>query len=285
MSLDKRNFGIRTISGLIYAGLLIGAVVLGPVAMAILMSVLAIGASYEIGSNTIGKDNPDRWTMTWFLDAASLVFLVFSFLAVHDPRFVLCIVLFAVVFFTRFFVQVFIGQYNPLRSISLYTFQLVYIGIPLGLLVAVVGAVSSPWIVVCALSMIWISDTGAYLVGSLFGRHKLVPMLSPNKSWEGFIGGLVFNIGAAFIFFYCFGLNQGDFISNVQGWIFIGICVTAFATLGDLFESMLKRSLGVKDFGHIIPGHGGILDRIDSLLCVVPCVLAAVGLGAWMFGV
>lgn len=285
MGLDSKNLLIRTVSGLIYAGLLIGAFVLGTLATAILTSVFAICASYELDSNTVARDNPGRWTMTWFLDAASLVFLIFSFLAISRPEFLVCIWFFIVVLFTRFLLQIFIDQHDPLRSIALYTFQQVYIGLPLGLLTASVGAVSNPWIVVCAVGMIWISDTGAYLVGSAFGRHKLFPRLSPHKSWEGFLGGLVFNIGAAFVFFYCFGLNHGEFISNVQGWIFIGICVTAFATLGDLFESLLKRSLGIKDFGNVIPGHGGVLDRIDSLLCVVPCVILAVGLSTWMFGV
>lgn len=285
MAIDSKNFCIRSISGLVYAGLLVGAIVIGPLATAILASFLAVMASYELSSHTVGKDNPDRWTMTWFLDAASLVFMMFAFMSIHNPAYAICILFFIACLFLRFFIQIFIDQNDPLRSIAIYTFQGVYIGLPLGLLVAAVGSVSNPWIVVCAVAMIWISDTGAYIVGSLCGRHRLYPRLSPKKSWEGFLGGLLFNIGAAFVYFYCFKLNSGYFISNVQGWIYIGICVTAFATLGDLFESLLKRSLGIKDFGYIIPGHGGVLDRIDSLLCVVPCVIAAIALGTWMFGV
>lgn len=285
MALDLKNLSIRTASGLVYAGLLVGAIVLGPLATAILASVLAVVSSYELDHHTVGRENEGRWTMTWIIDATCLVFVIFSFLAIGNPRYVVCCVLLVALIFLRFLVQIFIDQKNPLSSISVFTFQQVYIGVPLGLLVAAVGAVPNPWIIVCAVAMIWISDTGAYLVGSLFGRHRLFPRLSPKKSWEGFLGGLVFNIGAAFIYFYCFHLDLGEFISNVQGWIYIGMCVTAFATLGDLFESMLKRSLGIKDFGRFIPGHGGVLDRIDSLLCVVPCVILAVGVGAWMFGV
>lgn len=285
MALDLKNLSIRAISGLVYAGLLVGALFLGPLATAILGSVLAAGASLEMCRNTVGRDNPGKWGMTWFIDAACLVFLIFSFVAMSDSRFSICMIFFAILVFTRFLLQVFMHQENPLKSISIFTFEQVYIGIPLGLLVAAVGALPSHWIVICAVAMIWISDTGAYLVGCTIGRHKLFPRLSPKKSWEGFLGGLIFNIGAAFIYFYCFHLDQGLFLSNVQGWIFISICVTAFATLGDLFESLLKRSLGIKDFGNIIPGHGGILDRIDSLLCVVPCVILAVLLGHLMFGV
>lgn len=285
MNLDIHNLLIRTVSGLVYAGLLIGAIVLGPLATAILASLLAVAASYELDRNTVGKENEGRWFMSWTVNAASLIFLIFSFISLSDNRFAICLVFFVVLLFSRFLIQIFLDQHNPLQSISLYTFEQVYIGLPLGLLVAAVGAVSNPWIIVCAIAMIWISDTGAYLVGSLLGRHKLSPRLSPKKSWEGFLGGLVFNIGASVIYFYCFHLDEGRFLSNVQGWIFIGICVTAFATLGDLFESMLKRSLGLKDFGRLIPGHGGVLDRIDSLLCVVPCVILCVFLGVWMFGV
>lgn len=285
MALDLKNLSIRTVSGLVYAGLLVGAIVLGPLATAILSAVLAAGASFELCRNTVGRDNPGRWTMTWFIDASSLVLLILGSVSYASLPMRLCLVLFVVLIFVRFFVQIFINQRNPLRSIAIYTFELFYIGIPLCLLVLTVCSVFNPWIVICAIAMIWISDTGAYLVGSLFGKHRLFPSLSPKKSWEGFLGGLAFNIGVSFIYFYVFRLNELEFLSNVQGWIYIGICVTAFATLGDLFESMLKRSLGIKDFSHLIPGHGGVLDRIDSLLCVIPCVLVAIALGARMFGV
>lgn len=285
--LDIKNLSLRTVSGLIYAGLLVGAVVLGPLAAGILMAVFAVGASCEMCRNTVGKDNPGRWTMTWFVDAASLVFLILGSVS-FDPKYFsmeICLSFFIIMIFLRFFLQLFIDQKNALLSIAVYALELLYIGVPLSLFVVIVGYFHNPWIVVCALAMIWISDTGAFLTGTLFGRHKLFPRLSPKKSWEGFLGGIIFNIGAAFIYFYCFHLDAGLFLSNVQGWIFIGICITAFATLGDLFESLLKRSIGIKDFGSIIPGHGGILDRIDSILFVVPCLILAVFLASRMFGV
>lgn len=279
MALDLKNLTIRTMSGLAYAGLLIGAVILGPLATAILCAVLAAGASWELYGKGLGRTPGPQW----WLDAAALVFMILGAVSLHNPGMRICLVLLLVTVFLRFLIQMFSRQYDALKAIALFAFELLYIGAPLALLVMAVTWTPNPWIVVCALAMIWISDTGAYLVGSLFGRHKLAPGLSPKKSWEGFIGGLLFNIGAAFIYFYCFRLDAAPFLSNVQGWIYIGICVTAFATLGDLFESMLKRSIGIKDFSRLIPGHGGVLDRIDSLLCVVPCVLAAVALGFWMF--
>ncbi|MDE6280052.1 MAG: phosphatidate cytidylyltransferase, partial [Paramuribaculum sp.] len=113
--------------------------------------------------------------------------------------------------------------------------------------------------------MLWLNDTGAYCVGSLMGRHRLCERLSPKKSWEGFWGGMFFTaVGAVLLMpWYMPGTP----------WIFgagTGIIISIAATWGDLVESMLKRSQGVKDAGNILPGHGGILDRIDSLLLAAP---------------
>ena len=119
--------------------------------------------------------------------------------------------------------------------------------------------------------MIWLNDTGAFCVGSLLGKHKLYPRISPKKSWEGFFGGVAFVIASAFVFKYCFPL----YFTNISlcGLIGLGAVVAAFATWGDLIESLIKRTLGVKDSGTLLPGHGGILDRIDSLLLVIPATL------------
>lgn len=114
---------------------------------------------------------------------------------------------------------------------------------------------------------IWASDTGAYLCGSLLGRHKLFPRISPKKSWEGSIGGALLTVGAAVAvaYFYSF--------MNVWQWIGMALVVVVFGTFGDLTESMFKRHLGIKDSGKMLPGHGGILDRLDSMLFVIPAVM------------
>ena len=273
MALDLKNLSIRSISGLVYAGLLIGVIVCGPIASAILMSLFALLATYELEINTIKPENPENWNYSWLLDAAILVIAILP-MGMVIP-FGIAAPLYGFLLIFRFILQIFISQKNPVKSISITALEQIYIGLPLCIVVLFVFYIPNPWIIVCALSMIWINDTGAYIVGSLVGRHKMFPVLSPKKSWEGFLGGLIFNIGAAFIFYYCFNLYSYELISTVYGWIYIGICVSAFATLGDLFESMLKRALGIKDFGNIIPGHGGILDRIDSLLFVAPCMVAA----------
>ncbi len=114
--------------------------------------------------------------------------------------------------------------------------------------------------------LVWVNDTFAYLVGSNFGKHKLLPRISPNKSWEGFIGGMVFTfVGAYFLAQYFTKLN-------LNNWLVFALIVSTFGVLGDLIESMFKRQAGVKDSGNIIPGHGGILDRMDSVIFVAPFI-------------
>ncbi len=119
--------------------------------------------------------------------------------------------------------------------------------------------------------LIWLSDTGAFCVGSLMGRHKLFKRISPKKSWEGFFGGLLFCLAAS-AFFYFYGNGVFGYL-NLWQLLGMGAVVCVFGTWGDLVESLIKRSLGVKDSGSLLPGHGGILDRIDSLLLVTPALL------------
>ncbi|MCC3213910.1 phosphatidate cytidylyltransferase [Chryseobacterium sp. X308] len=113
--------------------------------------------------------------------------------------------------------------------------------------------------------LIWSSDTFAYLVGKFFGKHKMAPKISPKKTWEGYAGGVVLTLVLSyFIEHYQPGLRGN--------WMIVGFLVAAFAPLGDLVESQLKRNFGVKDSGNIIPGHGGVLDRLDSFIICVPVV-------------
>ena len=113
--------------------------------------------------------------------------------------------------------------------------------------------------------LIWSSDTFAYFTGKFFGKHKMAPKISPKKTWEGFAGGVVLTLILGFFVEKYFPELRGN-------WLVVGVLVAVFAPLGDMAESLLKRNLGEKDSGNIIPGHGGILDRLDSFIICAPVV-------------
>jgi phosphatidate cytidylyltransferase len=158
------------------------------------------------------------------------------------------------------------------QNVSATIFGVLYTCIPFALLVNTgVDAQGNyaPWTIMGFFFIIWASDTGAYFVGRSFGKHKLAERLSPKKTVEGFIGG----IGASAIVGYL--LSHYNSTLGVTTWLICGIVLAIAGTAGDLFESMLKRQLGVKDSGNILPGHGGILDRFDSTYFAAPVY--------WMF--
>jgi phosphatidate cytidylyltransferase len=134
------------------------------------------------------------------------------------------------------------------------------------------GASFRPLIPVSVIALVWINDTFAYLAGSLLGRHPMTPRLSPKKTWEGFMGGLLISLVAGWLVFRL----SGTFTPAT--WIIGASVISLLGLAGDLFESWLKRKYNVKDTGSLLPGHGGILDRFDSLLFVAPVLLVLLGL-------
>jgi CDP-diglyceride synthetase len=169
---------------------------------------------------------------------------------------------------------IFIRRQDVLHGIIYSVFGQVYITMPLSLLmlisyshqnnITVEGYYFLP--VLALFVFLWVNDTAAYFIGSLIGKHKLMERISPKKSVEGFIAGIIFTILASFIFARLYPEISTAF------WIVYAIIVSFFGTFGDLFESLIKRTYAVKDTGQLIPGHGGILDRIDSLLVAIPAV-------------
>lgn len=152
----------------------------------------------------------------------------------------------------------------------------VYILLPLTLIHFLYGAKGSGeivdyWPVLGMMILTWTSDTFAYLSGRFFGKTKLFERISPKKTWEGVIGGVLFSLLASVLIFYFEDRRP------IYFWLVLGLIVPVFGILGDLFESLMKRTAGVKDSGNLIPGHGGILDRIDAMLFTIPATFA------WIF--
>ncbi|MBR4390245.1 MAG: phosphatidate cytidylyltransferase [Prevotella sp.] len=174
--------------------------------------------------------------------------------------------------------ELFLQAPHPMHNWAYSMLSQMYIALPfatinmLAFQTAPTGEVSYNYLLPLSVFIfLWVNDTGAYCVGSLLGKHKLFPRVSPGKSWEGSIGGALFVLAAA-------ALIGGVFIPEGGGlsilvWMGLGLVVVVFGTLGDLVESLMKRTLGVKDSGNILPGHGGMLDRFDSSLMAIPAAV------------
>ncbi|MGD9978598.1 MAG: phosphatidate cytidylyltransferase, partial [Bacteroidales bacterium] len=163
---------------------------------------------------------------------------------------------------------------RPILNIAYTILRIFYIALPFSLLNFIVINGSSfkmtydPKVLLGILFLIWINDTGAYLTGMSIGNHKMAPRISPKKSWEGFWGGIIFTIFVSWIIAAYF--TEVSF----KHWFVIGIISALMSVFGDLVESMFKRSVGVKDSGKFLPGHGGLLDRFDSPIMAIPVVYA-----------
>jgi len=182
-------------------------------------------------------------------------------------------------------IELYRKQDKPFDSLAHTLFSVLYTAIPFSMfpfaafsrtglnsILPHINIIFSPGIIIGFFILIWANDTGAYLTGMLFGRHKLMERISPKKTWEGFIGGLI--IASAAAWFLSDWLGVVDKIH----WVIISLIISVAGTYGDLVESMLKRSTGVKDSGTIMPGHGGFLDRFDSAILSFPLVYLFISL-------
>ena len=174
---------------------------------------------------------------------------------------------------------------KPFDSLAHTFFSILYTAVPFSMfpfaafnrtglepLFEMPGVEFSPGILIGFFLLLWTNDTGAYLVGSTLGRHRLMERISPKKSWEGFFGGMVLTLLVARLFSGWLG------VADTTGWMIMAFIISIAGTFGDLIESMLKRSIGVKDSGTIMPGHGGFLDRFDSVIVAFPLVYLYIAL-------
>ena len=169
-----------------------------------------------------------------------------------------------------FILELFAAAPRPFDNVARLALVIAYIGLPIALLdwIAFRGGSYDLTLPLGLLLLTWISDTAAYLVGSRFGRGLLFPRISPKKTWEGTVGGGLLTIGLSLLFAELLGeLSSGQ-------WAVLALLVVIFGSLGDLVESMLKRSRGVKDSGTLLPGHGGVLDRFDAFIFLLPWAAA-----------
>jgi len=270
------NFFRRTFTGAFIVIFVLGGFWLHPVSMVVTGLVLALGTQYEYyvmirKAGVIPNVIPGMITgaITYLLAAVIAAgILPLKYLMVMIPMFFLVLIL-----------ELYRKKENPFNSIAHTLFAVFYTVMPFGLipfsaffhtgigsLVPNDLASYSPGIIVGFFILLWANDTGAYLIGVAFGKHRLMERISPKKSWEGFFGGLFLSVCAAWLLSGWLGV-VAPFL-----WIVISVIIAVSGTYGDLIESLLKRSIGVKDSGNIMPGHGGFLDRFDSTIISFPLV-------------
>ncbi len=250
----------RIVFGVIYIAVIVIALLLGQNGLIFLTLLLGILATIEFAKITRGITKENLPGI--LADVTCVGFLTLSPFGAPFILWIICLMV-------RMIMLLYTRSDNPLGEMAYSLMSQIYIGLPMALMIIIGDWFSIPSLVLALFILIWINDTGAYVVGCTIGRHRLFPSISPKKSWEGFFGGLLFSIIAGIIM----GWNWSGFFGFRYGipvWIGLGIIVSVFGTWGDLIESMIKRNLKIKDSGHLIPGHGGILDRIDSLLLVIP---------------
>ncbi len=263
-----KNFLIRTLSGFIYVILTLGAIAAGPLYFGILMFVFLILGLSELERIIKAEGfHIIRWI---FYLPAILVYLIIFYWSINKEvyLFIGLLGLLHILFIYQLFSS---GKVPVFSKVGILILPVIYLALPLSLLgytYYLPAGMSQTTVEVVAgfFIIIWLNDTFAYLTGRLFGKNKMFESVSPNKTWEGSIGGLLFGLGGAWL------MSLFSIDLNAVQWMGLALITIIFGTFGDLFESLLKRKAGFKDSGNIIPGHGGILDRLDSILLSAPFV-------------
>lgn len=262
------EFGKRALTGAAYVALTLGAAVVGPFTTWMLfLPVCLIGASEW--HRLYWEDQVDAPSPTSAVALAAMVYLttgilpmVASFQARHAAILIFGLLVLLVFLLLRS------GTPQPSRVFSFHLGTALYVGLPFA---------AAPWMValdskvfIGFMFLLWTSDTGAYLVGRSVGRTKLMPAVSPGKTWEGLGGGVALTMLVGWL------LGRYWNVLSPQQWIAGAATVAITATLGDLLESAFKRAAGVKDSGRVLPGHGGILDRFDGYLLAAPAMVLVI---------
>ncbi len=264
-----KEFHTRTVWGLLFVTALAGAILLGSYTFAVLFLILSGFVLREFYS--LCREAGFSPQVYPGLFAGLVIFVLSFFVAQHTISFrsynYLLLLIYAIPVY-----EIFRKKKNPLANIALTGFGLIYVSIPFSLLNFLAfpdsdGSVSYNYALLISLFVfVWAADSGAYIFGVRFGRRRLIERISPKKSWEGLFGGVVTAIAAGWILSLVFPQYSFEMMG------LLAVVVVISGTLGDLVESMIKRSIGVKDSGRFMPGHGGLLDRFDSILLASPVI-------------
>lgn len=265
----------RTITGLVFAAVMIGGVYGGTMPFLLLFGVIATGCIWEFLGLTIPALSSVRkafYTIAGLIPFLSVAFWHSGLLQpVSVKSIFLGVAILSILFFAvLLIIEVFSSQPHPFTRIAFATLGFLYIGWPFALLqlISIDREQYFPENVMGLLLLTWSNDTFAYLTGTWLGKHKLAPTISPGKTWEGTIGGGIATVGVAWL------LSAMWINWTWADWIILAVIVAVFGTIGDLIESRLKRLAGVKDSGNLMPGHGGMFDRFDALIFLLPFVAA-----------
>ncbi len=259
----------RTISGLLFVIVLVGAIYIGHITFFILFLAITTATMLEFYHLGLKAKLRPQSLLGVFIGMA---FFIWSYFYSSGRIEQLTLYGFVPLLVSIFVVELYRHQLKPMQNIAFTLLGIFYIALPFSLMnfITINGSSYSmdynPNILLGILFLVWANDTGAYVVGVSMGKHKMIPRISPKKSWEGFVGGIATTLLVAWVIAMFF-----DEVS-LKHWLAIGLITTFMAVLGDLVESMFKRSIGVKDSGKFLPGHGGLLDRFDALLMVLPMV-------------
>lgn len=268
-----KDIYIRTLTGIFFLIAVIGAVLLHPLAFFGLMLVFSFLGLHEFLLLS-GLQDSRKYHADYYIFGL-LIYLLVALIGLGylDIRFSY---LFLLILSATFILELFRTGKNGWRRTGSYYTAWIYVALPFGLLSSLFLTPASErffdGILIGLFAIIWSSDVFAYLTGSMFGKHKLFERISPKKTWEGSIGGLIFALIAAYV------LSLFYPQLTLTEWLVLSVIIVIAGTLGDLSESFLKREAGVKDSGRLFPGHGGVLDRFDATLFAAPFVFVYVNL-------
>lgn len=253
----------RTLTGIIFLVIVIGAIVLNEFSFLILFELIVIGAMYEFYTLAEKKQfNPQK---IYGIIIGAMVFAANYFFAKQQlsAEYYLA---FIPIIISVFLIELYRDSEHVFVNIGFTLLGVIYIAVPLSVASYIVfwSNEYSYSLLLGFFVLMWSFDTLAYVFGVSFGKHRLFERVSPKKSWEGFIGGLITNVGMAYIISFIF--KDFTFIQ----WAGLSILISVFGTFGDLVESSFKRNIDEKDSGSLLPGHGGVLDRFDAVLFTLP---------------